>query len=710
MAQDTTPYRHLNGDGVWPGFSWAGLELAADGSLALAPLPRLDGVPPAQLEALAAPQPAAGIAFDGEGTVFFSDPAHHVVWRIDGCTGRREHAACIGGEGVGATQLCEPSGLAISPQRHALYVADAGNGRVQIFDLPTMALTGMLDGLVRPVSIALDDESNLYVVDTQAHLADQYGIGGDRVAAFRARVQASGRVTDPRAVACEGGIVYLLDGQTGNICAFSGDGLIEEIETGVGGASVFTVIEGALYVGDPARRRIVAMRRDRTGHFARPGDAAGYEGPVAALAPDGAGHLLALPGGCNSPLALTLGGSHRADGWLWSAAITVDGVPHFWNRLHADIALPADSHAQFFVYAAAADAPPPAPSAGGQFAAPWRAVGDDVTDCFLSFDDAKHDALWIGARLTNDAHATPVLAQARVDFDQASYLPSLPAIYREKDWAAAVPGILRSDCGNFLLRYVSLFESFFDEVEGRIDELPALADPEAAPAAVLPWLSGFLALPLPEAIGEARLREAIASAYARYARRGTAAGLRDALRDEAGVHAVIDEPLQAAGWWSLPAPSASCRAPDAGTWTDGGDSILGVSTVLASAEPQGAVVGTTATLDRSQLIGQDAFGTPLFEALAYWFIVRLYPREVACAGKLDQVKAIIEREKPAHTLYEVCVIEPGLRVGYQATLGIDTLLDGPAVPARLGEARLVLGGESRGTLGVDSRVGLRTQL
>ena len=41
---------------------------------------------------------------------------------------------------------------------------------------------------------------------------------------------------------------------------------------------------------------------------------------------------------------------------------------------------------------------------------------------------------------------------------------------------------------------------------------------------------------------------------------------------------------------------------------------------------------------------------------------------------LGHVSSGIDREKPAHTSYEICVVEPGIRVGYRARLGIDTLV------------------------------------
>lgn len=701
MALDTRPFHHLNDDGAWPRFHWQGLALGQDGALRLPGLPAVVGPLPAALEALDAAPPAAGLAVDAEGSVYFSDPAKDTVWRIEGCFGAVEPAPCMGGHGPGETQFDRPSGMAIAPTRHALYVADAGNHRVLIFDLDTMALAEVLEGFDTPVSVALDDEGRLYVADTGTKRVELFTVSGDKLPAFGDMVRASAQANDPCAVACEGPWVYVLDRATHALCVFSQSTLVELVATGIEGVKVFAVVDGALYLVDPGRHRIAVWRRDQAGQYKYVGDAAGYEGPVAALAADGAGGLLVLPGGCLSPLKLQLNASHAAEGWLWSDAIFFDTRAHDWNRLHATIGLPAGSHVHFFAFTGARAAPPPRPSADGRFGAPWRAIGSDVTDFFIDLvGNAKQEALWLGARFTNDLQGTPALSQARVDFDQTSYLQALPVIYRES-----------LEHGNFLQRYLSLFESFFDELEAKTNGLPGLLDPSATPQDALRWLAGFLALPIPEVQQEKAQRESIAGAFARYARRGTVAGLRETLREEAGVRALIDEPLQALGWWGLPAPSVSCRPGEAGAWSDGADSILGFNTVLAQAEPQGAVIGSTATLDHSQLITQDEFGTPLFEGAAYRFLIRLYPGDLHCAGTLEAVRAIVEREKPAHTLYDLCVIESGLRVGYQASLGIDTLLGGgPVEPRPLGDGALVLGGQPRARLGLDSRVGAGAQL
>ncbi|MET0214548.1 MAG: hypothetical protein ABW292_16170, partial [Vicinamibacterales bacterium] len=68
------------------------------------------------------------------------------------------------------------------------------------------------------------------------------------------------------------------------------------------------------------------------------------------------------------------------------------------------------------------------------------------------------------------------------------------------------------------------------------------------------------------------------------------------------------------------------------------------------------------------------FGGALFEDVAHRFCVHVYCAELTRAGTLDTVRAVLEREKPAHTEYHLCVIEPSMRVGAQARIGIDAVV------------------------------------
>ena len=66
---------------------------------------------------------------------------------------------------------------------------------------------------------------------------------------------------------------------------------------------------------------------------------------------------------------------------------------------------------------------------------------------------------------------------------------------------------------------------------------------------------------------------------------------------------------------------------------------------------------------------------------------------------------MIDAEKPAHTDYHLCLVEPDMRVGFQAQVGIDTIVGGPPPPLRLGATRLGLETNLPGTPGEAGRIG-----
>jgi hypothetical protein len=126
-------------------------------------------------------------------------------------------------------------------------------------------------------------------------------------------------------------------------------------------------------------------------------------------------------------------------------------------------------------------------------------------------------------------------------------------------------------------------------------------------------------------------------------------------------------------------------------------------------------VGTSADLDQSHLITDGDFGAPLFTDVAYRFMVNVYRGQVMCANTLARIQSVLEAEKPAHTLYQLCVIEPRFRVGFQARVGIDTVVAGPSRSLTLGSDQVlgeesVLAGAPVSRLGVESRLGITTRL
>ena len=275
--------------------------------------------------------------------------------------------------------------------------------------------------------------------------------------------------------------------------------------------------------------------------------------------------------------------------------------------------------------------------------------------------------------LVGDGRRGPRVEQLRISFDEEGYAEHLPAIYRLPEKVSPQPPPGSRDT---LERFLALFASFFDDVEHEIGDLRRLFDPATTPADWLDWLAGWLALELEEGWSEAKKRRILAGAFAAYAWKGTARGLARALADRLGIAASIEEAHAQVDWWVLP-------RDDGG----GSGSRLGFSTRLAVASPQGAVLGSSATLDGSHLIEEEDLGEPLFTGTAYQFSVTLPRAQASTPAALAAVRELVEREKPAHTSYQLCFVDPGIRVGYQALLGVDTIVGGGPPPAsRLGEA------------------------
>jgi phage tail-like protein len=251
----------------------------------------------------------------------------------------------------------------------------------------------------------------------------------------------------------------------------------------------------------------------------------------------------------------------------------------------------------------------------------------------------------------------------RLSYGRDTYLEHLPAVYGRDP-----------DGRDFLERVLTLFESVLGRLEGQIDDLPRLfsadAAPHGGPPSWLAWLAGWLSFELAETWTEGAARSALAEAVGLQARRGTVEALRRYAKLYAGVEARILEP--------------GVHAP---VWMLGESSSLGVTTALAPGPPQGAVLGSTAALDASHLTRNEDFGAPLFEDLAHRFCVQIHCAELFRPGALDALRAILDRERPAHTVYHLCVLEPRMRVGSQATVGVDAVVaEAPTVrlASRLG--------------------------
>ena len=723
----------LNRGGRWRGHHWAGLEIGVSGALELLPLPLGNPADSNLLSGLPVPDGPAGVAMDALGGIYISDPTNNRVLIIDGCDGAQRTIPCFGGHGKGPGRLDKPRGLIWSRARQALLVVDSGNDRIQVFDpargqvLEIWSSAGTAAGQFEtPWTIAADSSGAFYVTDYGNRRVQKLDSFGEPTPSFWQNVYTANLLKQPSDVAASevnGEIrIYIVDAAVHTVFVFNADGSpvldsfsnpvrfgAEQLQQPMGIAA----IGESVLVGDNARQQVLSFNAALGYRFA--GTAVDYRGPVAALAAGSTGQLLVLPAGGAGPIVLQLDKGYSSQGVFWTDAISTPAGKVTWHRLETVCGdLSTDAHLQLFFFTSDkltdTPTPPQLQMAGtNPFTdSKWRPRPSDVTDVYLGGAPASY--IWCGAWFSGDGLGTPSVSQMRIEFDHETYAADLPAIYRK-------PGECVKAHRDFLLRMLSLFETFNLAEEDAIRNLPALFDPQAAPADYLNWLAEWLAVDLEEDWDEATTRRTLEGAFASYGRRGTPAGLKLALKEYAGVDAVIEEPLLNAAWWVLPAPTPSpCGAADPGvpvTWVGGENSMLGFTTMLAPAEPQGAVAGTSAVLDQSHLMDDTSLGVPLFEDVAFQFSVLVYRGQVNCPATLALVQSVIDREKPAHTTAQLCILEPNMRVGFQARVGIDTIVAGPPASMRLGDTpglgmETALGGQPAGRIGVQSRLGMNT--
>ena len=343
-----------------------------------------------------------------------------------------------------------------------------------------------------------------------------------------------------------------------------------------------------------------------------------------------------------------------------------------WIRIRLNADIPPGTSVQLY-YARSEIAPPSTfNSHATQLDFPWQATAQNTLDHLI--ENISATPLWLACVLKNSEGKSPAIHQIRLDFGEQSYLDRLPSIYRSPAQEKTLRPLL------------DLLKIDLENYDNLINALPSLFDAEASPDSLdnswLSWLAGWLDFELVKSWTEDQKRVYLSQAYTLYRQRGTHSGLKKILKIYANVEATIEEPGASTQIWML-----------------GEYSQLGASTKLAPAHMQAATLGNTATLDNAYLNNEVStsdieLGQNLFREHAHSFYVHIHEAELTYPEKLDEIKDIIAREKPAHTHARLNIIKPTLKIGLQSRIGVD------AIVAK-GPASMVLG-ETFGLLSEDS--------
>jgi phage tail-like protein len=685
-----TRYQFLRDRRSWDA-SLVGLEPDGDGNLLLASLPGpSDGVAimlPAPFD-----PPASGIVAGPCSALFVADTANDQVIFFDGlCAGQ-----------ANLRFLRAPRGLAVGGD--ALWAADSGNARVRRFAFPTLELDLEIEaGMGQPTGVACDGDRRLYVLDRALRTVRRYGPHGTPDSAYDSVLAASGKLADPLFLAIGAQDALLVaDNASHAVRRFDATGKNTlDLATPADGWRPGAIAAGAgrIFVADRNAGRIHVFRDDGTWWCELPG----FTGPVTALALDPATSDLLIKTALDGAyLRFPAGQDFAASGRLVAGPFDA-GERCEWFRAACEANLPRGASIVFEV----AQGTSPTPRVAGD----WTPA--PAPDTLLAGvlppgpPPTLRRFLWLRATVaTTDPTVSPTLRGVRAETAGEDYRAWLPAIYTTGDEPA-----------QFLFRLLALARTELGDVEENIDAMPLLLAPDFAPASQLDWLAAWLGLELPRIADAAERRTLIARAATLWRRRGTPSGLAELVEMYTGVRPSIIEAFAERGLWVLDVSSR-----------------LGFDTGLPALNPVGMIVpdptdpltpagGCCATTVGSAIVGESGplpvedLGEPLFTDAAHRFLVFLPSYRAEEPALVAEVRRIIEAEKPAHTGYDLCLVRPDMRVGFQATVGLDTIVGAPPEPMRLDQSLLgqsasltpPVGGAAR--IGQGARVGANaTQL
>jgi phage tail-like protein len=733
----------------------------ADGALCLSPKPGTQQLLTDAAGTFGGLELPTGVAVDAAGGIYLLDAASGKIKRFDPCECRFESVPCTGGLGNASRQFRDPHGIAIFCGD--LFVCDTGNARVQVFALSGMTLRALwlsparadLPQPWKPYDLAFDGLGRAFVSDFANGVVHRFDRRGNWQIKF-------GTLGQPAHLAVSrDGRVYVVEASTGDVAVFDLDGqkldtVIPPGKTGFCSGGIATDRAGNLYLGAHC-----AVYRFRYCPGATPRLAGTVQLPVdpSAIAFDLHGNLLVLSAAQKKALQYPLTAFEQKGTYL-SEPLDSDLYRCQWHRIVLEGEIPQGASVMVETFTAEAPFDVSDPDSAwktNQRAAPIltqragekssrSATREESSQLMNQYEDSMASTaadgstiettqktnkrpegswdclitsppgrfLYLRLTLQGNGAVTPRLRRIKLFFPRIGLRRYLPAVFGENPVSA-----------DFTDRMLAVFDTGFRSIESELDEFAGYLDPMSTPAepdrrtlsSFLSWLACWMGMTLDRSWDERRRRLFLRNAYLFHQLRGTLEGLRRQL-------------LLYLGWFSDKQPCASC-APAGDLpilvlehfklrrWLFVGEARLGEQSVLWGHRIVNRTqLDETARVGRTQLIGT---GDPVrdpFHLYAHKFSVFI---PAACARRDDQrvaIERLISLGKPAHTAHQLQLVEPRFRIGFQSSIGLDSVVGCYPQGFTLGQHQLgrdtVLGREQSNRpalqIGTQSRIGTTTIL
>jgi len=300
---------------------------------------------------------------------------------------------------------------------------------------------------------------------------------------------------------------------------------------------------------------------------------------------------------------------------------------------------------------------------------PWQQIplGDPYETYETTVQAPPGRYLWLELTLAGTVQVSPRVHAIRIERPGHALLRALPKAWSRDDIQA-----------DFLQRFLGAPEGMLYELQLRAALRNILVDPQSTPQEALSWLASFAGLVLDRRWSEAAKRTLIAEAYPLFRRRGTNAALTRtvAIYLELNRSPVIIEEWQFRGL---------------------GGTVLGLSPQGDAAPAIGGDARQSGALGHFTVGGQRVRQDSYTRA-AHRFCV-LIPGTLSQEQR-EVVRSLVGQHRPAHTLYRVLELGPGMRAGDRLRLSL-TAFVGPRAqwaPAVVGR-RTIADSQSHGGIG-----------
>jgi DNA-binding beta-propeller fold protein YncE len=169
-----------------------------------------------------------GVAVDAQDRLFVSDAALHTIVVFSPAGEPLAH--------FGTSSLGRPGGLAIDRTRNRLYVADAKESRIAVFDSRSLEFVKFIGGPSKaekpeggkfnaPTNVAVDRNGTIYVADTWNYRVQVLDGSGKFIRAFGAQGDRPGEFIRPKGIAVDSeGHVYVADAEFNNFQVLTPEG------------------------------------------------------------------------------------------------------------------------------------------------------------------------------------------------------------------------------------------------------------------------------------------------------------------------------------------------------------------------------------------------------------------------------------------------------------------------------------------------------